>query len=85
MALTKKPCCYFQSCIGSFACTTLERTFTRKFKEILLSLEIERVLSKEENSYLEKLVAGNLVGQELLVLESDKQQLKVSKEVRSVL
>jgi penicillin-binding protein 1A len=27
---------------------TLERTFTRKFKEILLSLEIERVLSKEE-------------------------------------
>lgn len=27
---------------------TLERTFTRKFKEILLSLEIERVLTKEE-------------------------------------
>jgi penicillin-binding protein 1A len=27
---------------------SLERTFTRKFKEILLSLEIERVLSKEE-------------------------------------
>jgi penicillin-binding protein 1A len=27
---------------------TLERTFTRKFKEILLSLEIERALSKEE-------------------------------------
>ncbi|MCX2979779.1 penicillin-binding protein 1A [Halieaceae bacterium IMCC14734] len=27
---------------------TLERTFTRKFKEILLSLEIERSLSKEE-------------------------------------
>ena len=27
---------------------TLERTFTRKFKEILLSLEIERVLNKEE-------------------------------------
>lgn len=27
---------------------TLERTFTRKFKEILLSLEIERVLDKEE-------------------------------------
>jgi penicillin-binding protein 1A len=27
---------------------TLERTFTRKFKEILLSLEIERTLSKEE-------------------------------------
>ncbi|MCZ6829387.1 MAG: transglycosylase domain-containing protein [Gammaproteobacteria bacterium] len=27
---------------------TLERTFTRKFKEILLSLEIERTLNKEE-------------------------------------
>jgi penicillin-binding protein 1A len=27
---------------------TLERTFTRKFKEILLSLEIERVLTKED-------------------------------------
>jgi penicillin-binding protein 1A len=27
---------------------SLERTFTRKFKEILLSLEIERVLNKEE-------------------------------------
>jgi penicillin-binding protein 1A len=27
---------------------TLERTFTRKFKEILLSLEIERALNKEE-------------------------------------
>lgn len=27
---------------------TLERTFTRKFKEILLSLEIERILNKEE-------------------------------------
>ena len=27
---------------------TLERTFTRKFKEILLSLKIERILSKEE-------------------------------------
>lgn len=27
---------------------TLERTFTRKFKEILLSLEIERALSKQE-------------------------------------
>ena len=27
---------------------TLERTFTRKFKEILLSLEIERALDKEE-------------------------------------
>ncbi len=27
---------------------TLERTFTRKFKEILLSLEIERVLNKED-------------------------------------
>jgi parvulin-like peptidyl-prolyl isomerase len=39
-----------------------------------------RVLNKEEHNYLEQLVAGNLVGQELLILESKAQNIKISKE-----
>src|SRR5690554_7036703 len=40
---------------------TLDRTFTRKIREILLALQMERVLSKEEilELYVNKIFLGN--------------------------
>ncbi|MFC1586187.1 peptidylprolyl isomerase [Fibrobacterota bacterium] len=38
-----------------------------------------RVLNPQERDYLEKVVAGNLVGQELLIEESKGQKIKVTK------